>query len=220
MLTKSKFRPAWWLRNPHLQTLWAAKVHPAPTPPVTYERLTTPDDDFIDLCWSADASGPLVIMFHGLTGSFKSRYVRALMATLQTQSIGSVLMHFRGCSGEPNKTAGAYHSGHTVDIEHVINSMHQRFPQRPLIAVGFSLGANALLKYLATTPGPLQYAIAVCPPLVLAEGAGRINRGFSKLYQRTLIKQMRHAMQTKHQRYPHLQLDKYNFHLHQNFFDW
>lgn len=220
MLTKSKFRPAWWLRNPHLQTLWAAKIQPAPTPHVTYERVTTPDDDFVDLCWSEANQGPLVIIFHGLTGSFKSRYIRALMASLKTQHIDSVLMHFRGCSGEPNRTAGAYHSGHTADIEHIIATMHQRFPERQLIAVGFSLGANALLKYLATTPTPLSYAIAVCPPLVLAEGADRINRGFSRVYERTLIKQMRRAMQAKQQRYPQLGLAQYDVAAHDNFVDW
>lgn len=221
MLTKSKFRAAWWLRNPHLQTLWAAKIHHAPTPAVKFERITTPDDDFIDLCWSLVGDGPLIIIFHGLTGSYRSPYVRALMSSLQTQHISSVLMHFRGCSGEPNTTPGAYHSGHTKDIQHTVNLLSKRFPQRALIAVGYSLGGNALLKYLAKTDDcPLQYAISVCPPLLLAEGAKRINEGFSRVYQATLIKQMRNAMRDKHSKYPELSLQKYSFDKYTNFTDW
>ncbi len=221
MLTKSKFRPAWWLRNPHLQTLWAAKVHPAPTPAIKHERLTTPDDDFVDLCWSSQAGGPLVIIFHGLAGSFDSRYVRSLMSTLSDRGTGSVLMHFRGCSGEPNKTAGAYHSGHTADIKLVIDTARQRFPGRPLIAVGYSLGGNALLKYLATQKdNPLQQAVAVCPPLFLSQGARRINRGFSRLYQYVLIRQLKKAMRRKQARYPHLELNRFNYELCNNFIDW
>lgn len=143
------------------------------------------------------------------------------MGGLQSHNISSVLMHFRGCSGEPNKTAGAYHSAHTTDIQHTIDLLHNRFPLRSLIAVGYSLGGNALLKYLATTPdNPLRLAVAVCPPLVLAEGADRINKGFSRVYQATLIKKLRVAMQAKREAYPHLQLQTYDFNKHTNFIDW
>ena len=221
MLTKSKFRPAWWLRNPHLQTLWAAKVQPAPACKFTDERLTTPDNDFVDLCSTATNNAPSVVIFHGLAGSVESPYVRALMSLLKSQGIGATLMHFRGCSAEPNLTAGAYHSGHTADIKLVIDTLHRRSPGQPLLAVGYSLGGNALLKYLATyRDTPLEFAIAVCPPLVLAEGAQRINTGFSKVYQRHLIQRMRHAIEVKHQRYPQLGLSQYPFNELKTFIEW
>ncbi len=221
MLTKSKFQPAWWLRNPHLQTLWAAKVHPAPWPAVTRERLSTPDGDFVDLDWSARSDGPVVAIFHGLTGSYKSRYVRSIMSVLQSRGYQTVLMHFRGCSGEPNLTRGSYHSGHTVDIELVINTLAQRYSDRRIIAIGYSLGGNALLKYLATSQScPLHYAVSVCPPLQLEEGAKRINTGFSKVYQQTLIKQMRAAVDAKRLRYPQLGLDQYDYQSASNFVTW
>ena len=225
MLTKSKFRPAWWLRNPHAQTLWAAKVHPAPWPQTRIERITTADDDFLDLnhCESEDAGhqGPIVVIFHGLTGSINSRYVRSLMAALQTLNIPSVLMHFRGCSGQPNLTAGSYHSGHTDDIELVIQTISDRHPGQAIIAAGYSLGANALLKYLAKRPdNPLRFAVAVCPPLVLAEGAKKLNRGFSKLYQWTLVRQMKKALRRKDNLYPHLKLAETRYEAVTNFFEF
>jgi len=101
MLINSKFRPAWWLPIAHAQTLWAAKVHPAPSPATTRERIETPDGDFLDLDWSTGQSGPLVVLFHGLTGSAQSPYIRSVIAALEEAGIRSVLMHFRGCSGEP-----------------------------------------------------------------------------------------------------------------------
>ena len=225
MLTKSKFRPAWWLRNPHAQTLWAAKIHPSPWPQTRVERITTPDEDFLDLhhCSSSDTdhSGPVVVIFHGLTGSIKSRYVRSLMATLQTLKIRSVLMHFRGCSGQPNLTAGSYHSGHIDDIEFIIQTLSNRHPARPVIAVGYSLGANALLKYLAKRPdNPLKFAVAVSPPLVLAEGAKKLNSGFSKLYQWALVKQMKNAIRRKDKLYPHLNLARTRYEEVTNFVEF
>ncbi len=221
MLTKSKFQPAWWLRNPHLQTLWAAKVHPAPVPIVSRERLTTPDGDFVDLDWTSKKDGPVAVIFHGLTGSFKSKYVRSIMSVLQARGFNTVLMHFRGCSGEPNLTRGSYHSGHTVDIEFVINTVANRFPDKKIIAIGYSLGGNALLKYLATANAiPLHYAVSVCPPLVLKEGAKRINTGFSRIYQKTLIKQMSAALRNKHAKYPALGLDQYPYESTRDFISW
>lgn len=213
MLTKSKFRPACWLRNPHAQTLWAAKVHPAPWPETTRERIVTPDGDFLDLDWTTGDRGPIVVIFHGLTGSLNSRYIRSLMANLHHAGYRAVLMHFRGCSEEPNRTAGSYHSGSIKDIELVINLVSQRYQSEKVIATGYSLGGNALLKYLAShRKNPLSFAISVSPPLVLAEGAQRLNSGFSKLYQWALVKQLVAALRRKNKRYPHLQLHKLGYH--------
>lgn len=218
MLTKSKFRPAWWLRNPHAQTLWASKVHPAPCPPVTRERVETPDGDFLDLDWSPGENGPLVVIFHGLTGSIESRYVRSLMTSLQDEGIRSVLMNSRGCSGEPNRTAGSYHSGHITDIEFIIEEMTRRNPTDAIIAVGFSIGGNALLKYLAKRPdNPLHFAISVCPPLQLAEGAKRLDSGFSRLYQSALVGKLKNALRMKDKLYPQLHLSKLRFEKVKNF---
>ena len=225
MLTKSKFRPAWWLPGAHAQTLWAAKVHRAPWPQTRRERIETPDGDFLDLDWSAgrscESGGPLVVLFHGLTGSVKSPYIRSIMASLDDAGIRSVLMHFRGCSGEPNRTAGSYHSGHITDIEFVINEVSRRNPDDTIMATGYSLGGNALLKYLARHPdNPLKFAVSVCPPLLVAEGARRMNSGVSKLYQWMLIKDMKTAMRHKDQRYPELKLGKLNYEGVSNFVEF
>ena len=130
-------------------------------------------------------------------------------------------MHFRGCSGEPNRTAGSYHSGHISDIEFVINEVSRRNPDDTIMAAGYSLGGNALLKYLARRPGnPLNFAVSVCPPLLVAEGARRMNSGFSKLYQWMLIKDMKAAMRRKDQRYPELKRGKLNYEDVTNFIEF
>jgi len=224
MLLNSKFRPAWWLRNPHVQTLWAAKIQGSPHPVTIKERVITPDDDFLDLNWTDNEDNTnqaVVLIFHGLTGSVHSNYVRSLMHYLAHHNIRAVLMHFRGCSDEPNKTAGSYHSGHTQDIRFIIDTVKDRYPNAPVAAVGYSLGGNALLKYLATDQkNALSFAVSVSPPLQLIEGAKRMNRGFSRLYQRVLLKQMRTTVRQKHKRYPQLGLDKLDFENTRNFFEF
>jgi len=212
MLINSKFRPAWWLRNPHAQTLWAAKIQRTPEPDVRREQLQTPDGDFLDLDWGPVDSGPTVVLFHGLTGSVDSHYARLIMRSLTDIGVAVVLMHFRGCSEEPNRLAHSYHSGATADIQFVIDTIAARSKASAVAAVGYSLGGNALLKYLATQrDNPLHYAIAVSPPLALSEGADRLNSGFSKIYQRHLVGRLKQALDDKSQRYPHLKLEQLHY---------
>ena len=192
-----------------------------PKPVSSSERLTTPDGDFLDLDWTEDNDGPLVVIFHGLTGSSKSHYAQSLMHRLNKNKVRAVVMHFRGCSGEPNRSRTSYHSGHTQDISFVIDTLRKRFPNRPIAAAGFSLGGNALLKYLGTTPdNPLQFALSVSPPLALAEAAMRMTQGFSRVYQRSLLEKMKQAVHAKHASYPHLGLDEFDLQSVDNFFDF
>ena len=218
MLYSSKFRPAWWLRNPHAQTIWAAKIQPAPTPKTTRERLITPDNDFLDLDWTNNSEGPIVMIFHGLAGSAQSRYVKSLMHYLSQRGVRAVVMHFRGCSGEPNRTPRSYHSGLTTDLKFLIDTVKERHPNTALAAVGYSLGGNALLKFLATHQhNPLDFAVSVSPPLVLAEGAKRMDHGFSRIYQRRLLEQMKEALRAKHTLYPEFKLNELGFENKSNF---
>ena len=96
-----------------------------------------------------------------------------------------------------------------------------RFPNVPIAAVGYSLGGNALLKYLATqTDNPLIFAASVSPPLLLQEGAKRMNQGFSRLYQRVLLETMKEAARAKHNRYPEFKLDELDFESATNFYEF
>lgn len=221
MKISSTFKPAWWLKNSHLQTLWAAKVRRGANPGIVTERLQTPDGDFVDLAWAkhTDANRPakngLVCLFHGLAGSINSAYASNTFKRLVDLEFDVVLMHFRGCSGEPNRKAHAYHSGFTDDIDYLISTLSERFGHNPIQAIGFSLGANALLKYLGEkgSTTPLTSAIAVAPPLVLHIGANQLNQGFSRIYQRYLLDRLKLQLVEKRERYPDLALPEKIDHL-------
>ena len=188
-IVTSRFEPAWWLPGANLQTLWPYYFRRSAQVDLTRERLELPDGDFVDLCLTGNAGSPVVAVFHGLEGCVDSHYVKSVLAAIEKRGWLGVLMHFRGCSGEHNRLARTYHSGDTGDIGFLIDSLHQRFPGVPIAAIGYSLGGNALLKYLgeADRNGQVHAAAAVSVPYVLAEGAKRLNTGFSRLYQRRLI---------------------------------
>ncbi len=206
----SEFRPPRWLRNPHVQTILASRFFLPPVPEVTNERLELADGDFLDLAHAEPegAARATVCLFHGLAGCVSSAYVRGAIGTLTRAGYRVTLMHWRGCSGEPNRVARSYHSGATDDVQRIGELMRERYPQQKVAAVGWSLGGNALLVHLgrAGESTPFDAALSVCPPLVLSVGADKLASGFTRVYQRYLITRMRAQHELKRQTYPELDL--------------
>lgn len=199
------FKAPWWLKNTHLQTILAKYVAPARALHTQAEIVDLPDGDELQLNWSlnpAPQNGEaIVVILHGLEGNIDSHYIQQSMYALGQCHRAAVLMHFRGCAGRPNKHARAYHSGDTADLTVVLQLIQQRYPQSPLIAVGFSLGGNVLAKYCGEVGehNPLTAAMVIGAPLHLASSAERINQGFSKRYQAYLLGRLKRNLQRKMQ---------------------
>ena len=147
----SKFNPAWWLRNRHLHTGWPTLFGSREKLRTRPERFELADGDFVDLNWIGGDKGPIVVVVHGLMGSIESPYAAGILGAIERQGWRGLFVHFRGCSGEPNRLPRAYHSGDTGDLAAVIEAMHRREPSTPIAAIGYSLGVNALLKWLSET---------------------------------------------------------------------
>ncbi len=203
-VVSSGFRPAPWLAGPHGQTLWPNSVRRRARPPVTVERVDTPDGDFLDLAWAEGGNGPLVLLLHGLEGSLRSPYVVGMLDALRRRGYAAVVMHFRGCSGEPNRRTRGYHSGETGDLAFVVGELRRRYPDRVLAVIGYSLGGNVLLKWLGecAETAPVEAAVAVSVPFDLAAVAARLERGFSRFYQWVLLRRMRANLRRKLRRVP------------------
>ncbi len=200
-IKRSDFSPAFWATNRHVQTIWPRFLMRRPKIEVRHEKVDTPDGDFVDLAWSSKPlqSKGLVVIFHGLEGSIRSHYANDIMAALHKQGWQVVLMHFRGCSGEPNHTTRTYHSGDTRDAKFILDRLRKQFPDEFMVAIGFSLGGNMLLKLLGENPLQkwLHSACVISAPLKLAECSSSINEGFSRVYQKYLLASMRRTLLTK-----------------------
>ena len=197
MICPGSFQPPRWLENPHLQTLYPV-VSRGNAFAGRKQRLVLPDGDFLDLVWGA-GSGPLVQVMHGLEGSIRSHYASAIMAALEVAGFQAVFMHFRGCSGEPNRLARAYHSGDTADMASVARHASE-VTGKPLYAtIAYSLGANAMLKWLGQTgdAAPMQKAVAVSVPFQMADADQRLSSGASRIYREYLLAHLRAAYKRK-----------------------
>ena len=116
-ITESDFVPPWWATNCHLQTIYPRFLMKRRKLVYRQQRLSLPDGDFVNLIWAGEVrhAKALIVLFHGLEGSIRSHYTNDMMANLVEEGYAAVLMHFRGCGGEANSHARAYHSGETED---------------------------------------------------------------------------------------------------------
>ncbi|MEF9943527.1 MAG: alpha/beta hydrolase, partial [Burkholderiaceae bacterium] len=113
-----------WIPGGHAQTIVAAKLLPRPAVSYRRERWEAPDGDFVDLDFArpepATSDAPVLVHFHGLEGNSQSHYARALMRAVADRGWRGVVVHFRGCSGEPNRLPRAYHSGDSDEADWIL----------------------------------------------------------------------------------------------------
>ena len=197
------FRAAGWLPGPHAQTVAGRFLRPSTGVRYRRERIDTPDGDFLDLDF-AEVHGssappppegaPIVVVVHGLEGSAESAYVLETCRAAWDRGMRSVALNFRSCGGEPNRLPRFYHAGDTGDLAHVLDYLAERWPDAPLAAVGFSLGANVLLKYLGERgeESRIRAAAAVSIPFDLAAGAKLLEESWAgRMYIRIFLKSLK-----------------------------
>lgn len=212
-IIKSPFTAPGWLTGPHSQTVFTSMPWAWRSPhTLRRETLELPDGDATAIDWLAEAddlpdAAPLLIILHGLEGSAESSYARMLMDSALERGWRSCVLHFRDCGDYRNRLPRRYHAGETNDLRHFLNELQAKRDESgnpgPLMAVGYSLGGNVLLKYLGESEQetPLSAAVGVCVPLDLHECAEALNQGLSKGYQRYLLKRMKASVKRKFDRH-------------------
>lgn len=201
------YRAPAWLPGGQLQTIWPAlHARRMMGAPIAWrrERWDTPDGDFVDVDWlqpsdNDEAARPLLVLFHGLEGSSRSHYAEAFAGWARAHGLRLAVPHFRGCSGELNRAPRAYHSGDWAEVDWLLQRFHARQQASgggALLAVGVSLGGNALLRWAGeaghTAAQRVGAVAAICAPLDLAAGGRAIGRGFNRqVYTRMFLRTMK-----------------------------
>jgi predicted alpha/beta-fold hydrolase len=206
-MSVSSFTPAWWLRNPHLQTLWGKFLRRGLSQQTSVERLETADGDFVDLHhFNIGDRRPILFLLHGLEGGIDSHYIQGFLGEAGARDWQVSVMIFRSCGDDRNRTRRLYHSGETTDMALALEHLERRFPSSPLVLAGVSLGGNVLLKYLGETGKGLSRRIAgaaaISVPFDLARSSRHIDRGFSRVYQHAFMKSLRKKAIEKIEEFP------------------
>lgn len=162
------YPPTPWLPGGHLNTIGAAALR-AKAPGVVYTRthLRVSDGGVVALDWLTPGPGcglagapgggpalvagqPVLIALHGLTGGSHERYVQwCLHAAAARGGLACVVMTARGCAGSPLVTPVCFNASRTGDVRETVAHVRSLVgPGTPVFAVGFSLGAGILTKFV------------------------------------------------------------------------
>lgn len=206
LLTNSSYHPPVWARNAHINTIWSAIVRKVPDVSYERERLTTPDNDFLDLDWARSGHRQLLIILHGLEGNSGRPYMRGMTRCANDYGWDALALNFRGCSGEDNRQARTYHMGETGDLDYVVRYALEQGRYDSVALTGFSLGGNVVLMYLgrdrAKVPAEVVGGVAFSVPCHIPSANDCINKWDNALYRYRFMRSLNQKMRQKAARFP------------------
>lgn len=155
-----------------------------------------------------DPNHGTAILVHGLCGSHKSNYMKRLSKKLFKKKMQVIRVNLRGCGSGVGLAKGIYHGGSSDDVYEVLKNLQKYFPETPTIIIGFSLGANILLKMLGEMKDQaksfMQGAIAVSPPADLLASVRMFDKPENLIYAKYFMRILMQEISYRHKHFEDL----------------
>lgn len=200
MTNSTDYKPAPWLRNGHIQTIFPTIFRKVNGVYYNRERIQTPDDDFLDIDWSCSGEKILAVISHGLEGDSERSYVKGMVKELNRAHIDCLAWNYRTCSGETNRQLRMYHNGCTDDLNLVIRHGIAKGYEN-IVLIGFSMGGNLSLLYLGQQSDQaypeLKGAVAFSVPVDLEDAARQLSRVSNKIYMKRFLRMLHQKIKEK-----------------------
>lgn len=123
--------------------------HPSLEDPSLPPRTTYYAKDEFERVGSLD-SRPMLVALHGLSGGSFEVYLKHVLAPLVwahgERKWEACVVNSRGCGMHKVTTEFIFNARSTWDLRQTVSWLRKTFPNRPLFAIGFSLGANLLVN--------------------------------------------------------------------------
>jgi hypothetical protein len=210
-----EFQPHKFLRNAHVMTI-AATFWPRQFPelPPSVPRLfeVEPGTQVRGDChWQQDPiQHPTLVLLHGLEGSSDSGYMIGSAEKAWMAGFNVVRLNQRNCGGTEHLTPTLYHSGRSGDIRAVILELIERDRLPTIVAAGFSMGGNLVLKMAGefgdSAPEQLRGFVAVAPAFDLAACANALGEPRNFIYQTHFVRGLKRRMRYKARLFPGIYL--------------
>jgi len=192
-------RAPWWTSD--LQTARNSIRKDAPTLPEGEALIFETTDGSGDRLFGSlhtpqtlSENAPLVLLIHGITGTADSRYIRSSAAVALEAGCRVLRLNLRGAGPGAGTTRKLYHAGRTGDLAAVLAQLPEGPTGSGLIAMGFSLGGNLLLRHLGEQ-GPAEtritLAAAISSPADLSASTHVMDSWRHAVYRGLIIKSLR-----------------------------
>ena len=205
------FKPPWWLRGPHAQTIASALMpHRPPEHRAVLRHVDLADGDALavhdDIPDGWQPGGRVAILSHGLADDHCSPLLVRLTEKLTQRGVRVFRWDMRCCGAGLALARRPYHAGCSSDLAAVVERVlvwcregaAADSPDPHVALFGVSLSGNVLLKYLGEAadrvPAAVRCAISVNPPIDLVVGcesiASRGNRIYDRYFTGILVKHL------------------------------
>lgn len=227
------YRPPWWLRSGHVQTMlgsspWRQRRGAralAATGAVTTAHLVDggPGVRLQGLHSVVPGVEPrgFALLLHGWEGSAESSYMRQTAARLLERGFATFRLNFRDHGDSHHLNEAIFHSNRIDEVVFAARDVARRFwpeasASRPLVAAGYSLGGNFALRLALRAPAaglPLSSVAAVCPVLDPKATMEQMERGW-RVYLHYFEHKWRRSLVRKRQLFPRVHdFDDHTLHL-------
>jgi predicted alpha/beta-fold hydrolase len=216
MMAAADYRPPRWLRNPHLQSVLSSMPLRRASGQralqrlgaITTEHIIEVEDGvrlqgFHSAVPGVPARG-LALLLHGWEGSSESSYMRHTAAALLAKGFEVFRLNFRDHGDTHHLNKDLFHSCRLAEVVQAAAEISRRFPARPMLAAGYSLGGNFALRLALSAPDagiPLVHAAAVCPAID-PSGVLRTLESGPSFYHWYFMKKWRRSLQRKRALFP------------------
>ncbi|EAT15998.1 alpha/beta fold hydrolase [Desulfuromonas acetoxidans] len=209
------YSPPFYLRNGHLQTIYPTLFRKLGMPAYQRERITTADDDFLDLDWACVGGKTLVILCHGLEGNSTRDYIKGMVKAVNDQGLDALAWNYRGCSAEPNRQKIMYHNGATYDLNTVIQHAAGTQHYAHIFVIGFSMGGNLALLYAGQQAENIHHLIrgiiGFSVPCELSHSSRALEHPACTIYMKRFLIKLHKKLQSKSSQFPNdIIIDNYH----------
>lgn len=215
------YRPPWWLRSGHVQTMlgsspWRRRrgAHAlAEAGAVTTAHLVDGGpgvrlEGLHSVVPGVEPRG-LALLLHGWEGSAESSYMRQTAARFLQRGFATFRLNFRDHGDSHHLNEAIFHSNRIDEVVLAAGDVARRFwpeasASRPLVAAGYSLGGNFALRLALRAPDaglPLSAVAAVCPVLDPKATMAQMERGW-RVYLHYFERKWRRSLARKRALFP------------------
>jgi len=155
-----------------------------------------------------DKPRALAVLLHGWEGSAQSSYVLNTANRLLADGCDVIRLNFRDHGQTHHLNRELFHSCRIDEVVGAVKQIAQRFPTRPLVIGGFSLGGNFALRVALRAPAagiPLSWAFAVCPVISPHAGLQSIEDA-PWFYEHYFMLKWRDSLRRKQKLFPQAEL--------------
>ena len=141
----------------------------------------------------AEGDKPLLLLVHGLNGSEDSFYCRVTAGHLLAAGYPVLRLNLRGAGPGRSLSRSNYHAGRSEDVAACLAGLAPDLLRNGVVAIGYSLGGNLLLKYLgeAGADAGVMAAVTVSAPIDLKAAQQRLGTHRNRLYHAHLLSNLR-----------------------------